>query len=106
MNYTSDEKIDYIFKELRAQKRSRLTKQIFKGIIIFILIFIYMNFIYPINKVELSEKISWIIWDIVKPITKDLIKDIMSDNETNPQALSESLINELKKNPDLINKLK
>lgn len=82
-SYSQDEKIDFIFKELRAQKRARYFKFFFHLSVICFMIFFYMNYINGMNKEDFT-KASWkILWDIIKPIAEDLAKNIISDLENN-----------------------
>ena len=109
--YTYEDKIDYIFNELKTQKRWRKYKLIFKVLIILWIIFMYFNFVQWLNKQELTNNISQMISDLIKPISQnianDLMNDVMNNNWiNNTQDISKWLINELKKNSDLLNNLK
>jgi len=96
-----EEKIDYIYKELKAQKRGRLFKLFIKIAIIGLIV----TLLNSVDKDKIMGAATKLIWDIAKPITQDLIKDIMQDN-ISPTNVQNSLLEEIKNNPDLLNKLK
>ena len=99
-NISFEEKIDYIYKELKAQKRSRLFKLILKLAIIWLII----TLLNSVNKEQIIDQAVEYLWNIVKPITKDIVNDMIKNNDT--KSISDSLINELKNNTDLINNFK
>lgn len=81
-----EEKIDYIYKELRWQKRTRFLNFIFKISIVSLLIFWAFNINKWFENETVIKKISSTLWTLVKPIVNDLVKDINStdtikDNE-------------------------
>jgi hypothetical protein len=43
---TSDEKIDYIYKEMKAHKRARIFSLLTRLMFIWVLIYLYFTFIY------------------------------------------------------------
>ncbi len=100
-NYTQEEKIDYIFKELKSQKRGRIFKWLFRIIILFLLFFAYKNFIEWLNREELIENAASGIWEIVQPITENILKNIMDwqkiDTWNINSQITPELIDELKK---------
>jgi uncharacterized membrane protein (DUF485 family) len=105
---TTDEKIDYIFNELHAQKRNRILKILFKLILIWLIIYFYFTILINLNKDEIISEISKNVSKIVVPIAKDITNDILKDtnNQTNTNDITNSLIEQINNNPDLINNLK
>lgn len=97
-----EEKIDYIYRELKAQKRWRLFKLFIKLAIIWLII----TLLNSADKNQIIDSTTKFIWDIVKPITKDIVNDMINSDSMNPQNITKSLTDEFKKNPDLFNKLK
>ena len=106
--YTTEDKIDYIFKELKSQKRARILKTIFRLVVIWFIIYIYVNFIHWLNQEEIMKTITSTISDIAKPITQDLVNDMINNNTKSIDTwnLQNSLLDQLKNNPDLLNKFK
>ncbi len=102
--YTSEEKIDYIFNELKSQKRSRIFKTLFKITIFWFIIFLYFNFVNWLDKQVVIDNISWIISDITKPIAQNIVNDMIWDT-TNTQNLEKSISDQIKNNPDLLKQL-
>lgn len=92
-NYlTQEEKIDYIFKELKSQKKTRFFK-IFFRIFIFLGIIIFYFYILPnLDK----EKIMWTISDYVIDISKPMVEELVKETATSNLDM-DSLIKELKK---------
>lgn len=83
---TLDEKIDYIYKTLKAQKRNYKIKLWFKLFILLLLAYLFFFYIpsLPKEKIdELKSKVQTIIKEnvsnIVTPMVKDLTKDILKD---------------------------
>lgn len=70
-----EEKVDYIYKELRWQKRTRFLNFVFKLAIITLLIFWILNISKWLENKSVISKISSTLWIIVKPIVNDLIKN-------------------------------
>lgn len=88
---TLEEKVDYIYKTLKAQKRNSRIKFVLKLIVFFGLIYFIFFYIpsLPEEKVDkiknqiqtfVSEKISTIIMPIVKDLTKNMLKDMNIPN--------------------------
>lgn len=96
---TIEEKIDYIFKELNKQKKSRLIKLIIKIIIVLLLIWScsYYYFIILNNptKDEIMADISKNISKIVAPIAKDITNEILKEsaNEINAGYIKSKILN-------------
>jgi len=102
---TADEKIDYIYKELKSQKRSRFFKIILKFIILWLIFYFYSTILINLNKDELITELSKNISKIVTPIAQDITKGILENNTTNTNNINNSLIEEIKNNPELLKKL-
>jgi len=80
MPYTNDQKIDYIFKEIKAQKRTRYFNLLLKLTVIWFIIFLYFTYAYWVEKEELRKQIVNVIWEMVKPLVKDLATDMIKNN--------------------------
>ncbi len=80
-SYSTDEKIEFIFKELRAQKRTRILNLFLKISIFWFIIFLYMTYIHWVSKEELIKDISIIFWELIKPIVNDLANEMIKNNE-------------------------
>lgn len=105
--YTTEEKIDYIFRELKAQKRTRILKVLLRISILWFMIFLYFEYIHSIDKEIIINNVSEIIWDIVKPIAENMVNDMLNNtNSIGTQNLQESLLEEIKNNPNIINNIK
>lgn len=94
-----EEKIDYIYKELKAQKRWRLFKLFLKLAIIWLII----TLLNSADKQQIIDSTTKFIWDIAKPITESIVKDMINGGS---KDVTNWLIDQLKDNPDLLNKLK
>ena len=70
-----EEKIDYIYKELRWQKRTRFLNFAFKLSLLIILLIWAFNINKWLENDAVLSKISSSIWTIVKPIVNELIKE-------------------------------
>jgi len=70
-----EEKVDYIYRELRWQKRTRFLNFIFKLSLVAILIFWAVNISKWLENDAVISKISSTLWTIVKPIVNDLINE-------------------------------
>lgn len=80
MALSTDEKIDYIYNEIRAQKRARYFKLFFNLTIFWFMIFLYFTYINWMTKEEVT-KIAWNkLWEIVAPIVKNMVDDIIKDS--------------------------
>lgn len=82
-HYSVEEKIDYVFRELKSQKRSRISKQILVLLFIWTLIFWYYTFIDWADKDEIIEKVSLEISKIITPITQNIIDWMVDENNPN-----------------------
>jgi uncharacterized membrane protein (DUF485 family) len=107
-NLTSDQKLDYIYKTLRNQKRLFILKIFFK-ILIFIWILYFIFIIIPsYNKDKIYKDISKNISDLIIPIVTDMVKDMNLGwwtNIVNNTWLSDEIIKRLKENPEILDKL-
>jgi len=96
-DYSTEEKIDYIFKELKSQKRWRIWKITFKLLIILFWIYIYMNFIQWINKDKIIKDFSNTIWEIVAPIAENIVNNMIKEQNIDTNNISPEMIEQLKK---------
>lgn len=94
-NYTPEEKIDYIFKELKKQKSLRISKTIFKLILLWLVIYSYFTFIHWLDKDEMIANLASYIWEIVQPITENIVNDMVEKNNLDTSNIDPELINEL-----------
>ena len=88
-DYSIEEKIDFVFKELKYQKKARLSKLIFRLIFIALIIFVYFSIIQWLDKDKLIEKFSSQIAEIITPITQDLVKNLVDDNVESVKSLAQ-----------------
>ena len=70
-----EEKIDYIYKELKKQKRARILNFFFKISILALFIFWVVNISKWLENKVIIDKVSNIIGEIIKPIVTDLAKN-------------------------------
>ena len=104
---TTDEKIDYIYKEMKAHKRARLFSLFAKLVFVWILIMVYVKFIHWIDQEVIIQNLTQVVSDIAKPITESLVNDMLNDsNVWNVDDISQWLMDKLKENPDLLNKFR
>jgi len=100
---TSDEKIDYIYKEMKAHKRARIFSLLTRLMFIWVLIYLYFTFIYWIDQEVIIEKLTQVVSDIAKPITENLVNDMLNqDTSWSVDDISQWLMDKLKDNPDLL----
>jgi|SaaInlStandDraft_6_1057023.scaffolds.fasta_scaffold02769_1 predicted PurR-regulated permease PerM len=100
---TSDEKIDYIYKEMKAHKRARIFSLLTRLMFIWVLIFLYFTFIYWIDQEVIIEQLTQVVSDIAKPITENLVNDMLNQDSTwTVDDISQWLMDKLKDNPDLL----
>ncbi len=82
-----EEKIDYIYKELKQQKRARILNFFFKLSILALLIFWIINIGKWLENKVIIDKVSNIIWEIIKPIVTDLTKNQELNDIVNQKVL-------------------
>ncbi len=70
-----EEKVDYIYKELKSQKRTRFLNFFFKVSILAILIFWAINVTKWLENDTFISNVSNWIGTIIKPIVNELIKE-------------------------------
>lgn len=101
---TQEEKIDYIFKHIKSEKRNRIFKILFK---ILLIIVVFYGSQYLIKKIwadQIQKTISEQIWEITAPIVKDLVKDL---DISSVWWINKDKITELiKENPELLDNFK
>lgn len=107
-NYLStEEKIDYIYKELKSQKRSRVFGLILK---LFVVLGVVYFFVYILPQLDtdwiINQAIN-IITDLVRPITENLLKSLMDTNawSTWDQSSLNNILEQIKNHPELLNNL-
>lgn len=91
---TLEEKIDFIYKELKAQKRNRQFKFFFKIAIfatIIYLVFFYLPNMSETIKKDLETKLSWYItqtvgW-LIKNMTQDMTEDMIKQMEEKAKTM-------------------
>jgi len=71
-----EEKIDYIYSYIKAEKRNKIFKIILKVILVLVLFFWAQYLINNIGQDQIRKTITDQIWDITAPIVKDLVKDL------------------------------
>ncbi|MFK7780051.1 MAG: hypothetical protein QM490_02790 [Candidatus Gracilibacteria bacterium] len=99
--YTPEEKIDYIFKELKKQKTIRTSKAFLKIILIFLLIYGYFTYIHGLDKEELMANFSSYIQKIVQPITENIVNDMVEKNNIDVNNISPEMIEEIIKKQNI-----
>jgi hypothetical protein len=101
---TQDEKIDYIYKHIKSEKRNKIFKILIKVSLVFVLYFWIQYIITNIWTEQIRKTISTQIWDITAPIVKDLVKDLNTNSENwmDPDLLIEIIKND----PELLDKIK
>lgn len=106
-NLLLEKKIDYIYNELKAQKRRRYFSLFLKFILVGLIIFAYFIIFPKLDKDKVMSTFSENIIKIVKPITQSLVNDLVNnENINNTQNNStEILLKKFKDNPDLLNNL-
>ncbi|MDD2870731.1 MAG: hypothetical protein PHS49_01975 [Candidatus Gracilibacteria bacterium] len=80
MALSTDEKIDYIYNEIRAQKRARYFKLFFNLTIFGFMIFLYFTYINGMTKEEVTKIAGNKLGEIVAPIVKNMVDDIIKDS--------------------------
>lgn len=101
---TQEEKIEYIYKYIKSEKRNKIFKIFFK-IFIIITIFYWTQYIIKnVGEDQIKSTISEQIWEITAPIIKDLVSDLETGNVS--WIDKEKIQKILKENPSLLNNLK
>lgn len=93
----TEDKLDFVYNELKAQKRNRIFNMCLKITVFGFFIFLYFTYIHWMSKQELTREASKILWEMIKPIAKDLATDIVKNSEQNVKNVSEWLIEWMKK---------
>ena len=75
-NITSEEKIDYIYSELKKQKRNSNMKMFFK-IIVFVIILFYVYKVYSYWYQNLLQD----LLDLILPAVQDSVQGVMDQNK-------------------------
>ena len=98
-NITLEEKVEYIYKELKRQKKTRHINFVLKIIIIIIFIFWIISINNWLTSETITSKISSTLWTIAKPIINDLVEEMSTwttESEENiPNKINESIGSEL-----------
>lgn len=99
---TFEEKIDYIYNDLRAQKRAK----IFRFLLIFWAIWWVIVFFNWTERQDIIDASTKVLWNIVKPITQRVIDDMVTDmgkeNWINTENIQNWLMHEVEKNPTIL----
>ena len=116
-NPSLEEKIDYIYKSLKAQKRNAYIKWFFKILIFWLLVFFLFYFLpnLPQEKKDfytekftniVSERLSEFITPIVKDVTWDVVKDMeILPEQTSTWNLKNIDVQELQRKLEIIKKM-
>lgn len=116
-NPSLEEKIDYIYKSLKAQKRNAYIKWFFKILIFWLLVFFLFYFLpnLPQEKKDfytekftniVSERLSEFITPIVKDVTWDVVKDMeILPEQTSTWNLKNVDVQELQRKLEIIKKM-
>lgn len=116
-NPSLEEKIDYIYKSLKAQKRNAYIKWFFKILIFWLLVFFLFYFLpnLPQEKKDfytekftniVSKRLSEFITPIVKDVTWDVVKDMeILPEQTSTWNLKNVDIQELQRKLEIIKKM-
>lgn len=99
---TNDEKIDYIYKDIKLKKRYSTIKSIIK---LCVLIFIWIT-IFNLSKTLDKDEMIWKFTDHIVEITTPIVNEMVKKMNINSWNLEGVNVEELlKNNPDLIKQL-
>lgn len=101
---TQDEKIDYIYKYIKSEKRNRIFKLIFKILIIIAIFYGSQYLIQNVWEEQIKKTMSEQIWDITEPIIRNMVSDLESWNVN--WIDREKIQKILKDNPALLDNFK
>lgn len=73
---SQEEKIDYIYKHIKSEKRNRIFKIIFKVLIILAIFYGSQYLIKNIWEEQIKKTMSEQIWDITEPIIRNMVSDL------------------------------
>lgn len=104
--YSTEEKLDYIFEELKFQKKARIWKMVIKIVFLLALIFLYFNYLHWISKEELNKNISTFLSNLVEPIAKNLVNDMIEQQNSQSSEIPQDEIEKIIKNQKIINNIK
>lgn len=79
----AEDKLDFIYRELKAQKRNRIFNLCLKLTVFWFTIFLYITYIHWMNKQELTKEVSKILWEMIRPVAKDMATDILNNSWIN-----------------------
>lgn len=108
-NYLStEEKIDYIYKELKRQKHSRVFGLILKLFVVLGMVYFFVYIFPQLDKEWIINHVINIITDLVKPITENVLKSLMDTSTWSAwdQNSLNTILEQIKNNPELLNNLK
>jgi hypothetical protein len=84
---SNDQKIEYIYNEIKAQKRARYFKVFFRTTVFWFLLFLYFTYINWMNKQEIT-KIAWDkLWEIIAPIAENMVNNIINKEIKSSQQI-------------------
>ena len=101
-DFTEEEKIDYIFKELKAQKRWKYFKWFFNIFLILGMIHVYYNIIPNLDKDKIIRAFSDNMIEFIRPITEDLVNDMIEREAEKAKESLETIPDSIKSNADLL----
>ena len=88
---SNDQKIEYIYNEMKAQKRARYFKVFLRTTIVWFLIFLYFTYINWMTKQEII-KVAWDkLWEIVAPIVKDMVTNVVNNKDIPWQTIDKKI---------------
>ena len=90
-DFTEEEKIDYIFKELKSQKIWKYFKWFFNIFIILLVVHIYYNIIPNLDKSEIIRAFADNMIEFNRPATEDIVNDMIKKGVAWASAISDSL---------------
>ena len=99
---TFEEKIDYIYWNLRAQKRAKILRFLIILSAIWWLIVI-SNWT---DKQDVIDSATKVLSNIVQPITQRVIDDMVNSNTINTQWLQEWLMHKIEQDPTILDNFK
>lgn len=75
-----EDKLDFVYRELKAQKRTRIFNLCLKITMLWFVIFLYFTYIHWMTKEEITKEASKILWEMIRPIATDMATDIINNN--------------------------
>ncbi len=99
-NISQEEKINYIYRRMKAQQSVWFLKIFIKVFIIIGMIFYVSYIVENMDTQDFREKVTWNISKVVTPLVNDILKDVSQDSQNN---ISKEYIEEyIRTNPDIL----